>query len=422
MGVDFTGRVAVITGAGNGLGAAYAKKLAALGAAVVVNDLGSRVDGTADGSNPAENVAADIRVAGGRAVANNDSVATPDGGKAIIDTAVKEFGRLDIVIHNAGNRRNKPIEEITPEDLDSVLAVHLKGAMYVAQPAFGVMKEQGYGRLLFTGSSAGLFGNAGQLTYAAAKAGVLGLSHSLAIEGAAHGIKANVLLPMAGTPRALSGMSAQATAAIGGEQTSSNSDTDLVGSLVVYLVSEECALSHEIMASAGGRYYSAFIGTTEGWRRAGDAVPSPDDVAAHLDIIRSRDGYQVPSSLGDDVAASMGGGVAPQSTRTPVEAAAGYFKAVLSQDVDALHSLFTPDAVIDVPGSKVTGNDAIADFYREVFAQSTPQPTPGPLLAQGNRVSVQIALHRGGKDYRMADFFTVTPEGRISEMVAYQAD
>lgn len=421
MSTDFTRRVAVVTGAGNGLGAAYARTLAALGAAVVVNDLGSRVDGTPDGSNPAEMVAAEIRAAGGRAVANSDSVATPEGGKAITDTALREFGRLDIVIHNAGNRRNTPLEDITPEDFDATLSVHLKGALYVAQPAFTAMKEQGYGRLLFTGSSAGLFGNAGQVSYAAAKAGVLGLSHSLAIEGAPHGIQANVLLPMAGTPRAMAGMSAQAMSAIGGQRSSGAPDTDMVSALVAHLVSEECGLTHEILASAGGRYYSAFIGTTVGWRRVGDTVPTPDDIAVHLEDIRSRDGYQVPSSLGDDVQTSLGAGQESRPLRTPAEAAQAYFRAVLSKDADALHALFAPEADFDVPGTRLTGNEAIRDFYRDLFAKSTPQPSPSPPVVCGDRVAVQIALHRDGRDYRMADFFTVTPEGRIARMVAYQA-
>ncbi|MEW2118929.1 SDR family NAD(P)-dependent oxidoreductase [Streptomyces sp. NPDC005474] len=423
MGIDFTGRVAVITGAGNGLGAEYARTLARLGAAVVVNDIGSSLDGAPDGTRPADQVVEQITAAGGRAIANADSVADPDGGRAIVEAAVKEFGRLDIVVNNAGNRRNSPIDEVTPQDFEAIMAVHLKGALHVSQPAFAVMKEQGYGRLLFTSSAAGLFGNAGQASYAAAKAGVFGLAQALAIEGKPHEILANVLLPMAGTPRATAGMTAQANATAGIQPGSRpDNDTELVSALVAYLVSQECTLTHEVFASAGGRYYSAFVGTTPGWRHAGDTVPTADEIGAHLEQIRSRSGYYVPDSLGADIAVTMSAALgATQPTRSPAEAARRYFDAVLRKDADALQALFAEDAEFDVPGTTLTGNTAIAAFYRELFTTSSPEPSPGPLLVDGDRVAVQIALHNQGQDFRMADFFTVTSEGRIARMVAYQA-
>jgi NAD(P)-dependent dehydrogenase (short-subunit alcohol dehydrogenase family) len=420
MSTDFTGRVAVVTGAGNGLGATYARTLARLGAAVVVvNDIGSSVDGTPDGSSPADTVVAEIVAAGGRAVADTGSVADPRAAAALVARAVAEFGRLDIVVNNAGNRRNASVEDITPEDFEAVLAVHLKGALYVSQAAFAVMKEQGYGRLLLTSSSAGLFGNAGQIAYAAAKAGVFGLAQAIAIEGAPLGIRANVLLPMAGTPRALAGFTAQATASMaaggGGTEAGAN-DTDLVAALVTYLVSEECTATHEVFACGGGRYYSAFVGTTAGWRSTGPQLPSPDDVAAHLDLIRSRSGYTVPASLGEDVAASM-----RAVARTPAQAVALYFDSVRAKDADALHGLFAPDCAFEVPGTRLTGNDAVRDFYRQVFAAGTPRPTPGPLLVDGERVSVQIDLEHDGHRVGMADFFTVGGDGRIHGMRAYQS-
>lgn len=423
MGIDFTGRVAVITGAGNGLGAEYARTLARLGAAVVVNDIGSSLDGTPDGTSPADQVVEQITAAGGRAIANTDSVADPDGGRAIVDAAVKEFGRLDIVVNNAGNRRNAPIEEVTPQDLEAILAVHLKGALYVSQPAFAVMKEQGYGRLLFTSSSVGLFGNAGQASYAAAKGGVFGLAQSLAIEGKPHGILANVLLPMAGTPRANAGMTAQLTAAAGMQPgATADSETELVSALVAYLVSQENTLTHEVFASAGSRYYSAFVGTTPGWRHTGDATPTADEIGAHLEQIRSRSGYYVPDSLGADIALSMPAILgASQPARSPAEAVRGYFDAVLGKDADALEALFAEDAELDVIVAKRTGNTAIAAFYREMFTTGAPQPEPGPLLVDGDRVAVEMAVRYQGKDLRIADFFTVTDEGRIARLVAYQA-
>ncbi|WIY01080.1 SDR family NAD(P)-dependent oxidoreductase [Amycolatopsis mongoliensis] len=424
MGIDFTGRVAVITGAGNGLGAEYARTLARLGAAVVVNDIGSSPDGTPDGTRPAEQVVEQITAAGGRAIANTDSVADPDGGRAIVEAAVKEFGRLDIVVNNAGNRRNAPIDEVTPQDFEAILAVHLKGALHVSQPAFAVMKEQGYGRLLFTSSSAGLFGNAGQASYAAAKAGVFGLAQALAIEGKPHGILANVLLPMAGTPRATAGMTAQANAAAGVQpEPGSGADTALVSALVAYLVSQESTLTHEVLASAGGRYYSAFVGTTPGWRHTGDQVPTPDEIGAHLEQIRSRSGHYVPDSLGADIAVSMPAALsAPQPARSPAEAARGYFDALLGEDADAIQALFAEDAVLDVPGTKLAGNAAITAFYRKLFTTGGPKPAPGPLLVDGDRVAVQIEVRYQGQDLRFADFFTVDNEGRLTRVVAYQAE
>ncbi|HEY8987255.1 MAG TPA: nuclear transport factor 2 family protein, partial [Streptomyces sp.] len=172
---------------------------------------------------------------------------------------------------------------------------------------------------------------------------------------------------------------------------------------------------HEVLASAGGRYYSAFIGTTDGWRHPAGTVPTPDEVAAHLDAVRSRDGYRVPLSLGDDVKAGL------DPSHAPEQAAQGYFDAVLRKDAEALRALFTEDAELDVPGARRTGNEAISEFYRGVFAAGTPTPSPGPFMVRGDCVAVQIALRHEGQDRRMADFFTVTADGRISRLLAYQA-
>ena len=421
MSVNFTGRVAVVTGAGNGLGASYARRLAHLGAAVVVNDLGSSVDGAPDGTRPADLIVEEIVAAGGRAVANNDNVASPEGGRAIVDTAVQAFGRLDIVVNNAGNRRNAPLLEITPEDFEAVLAVHLKGALYVSQPAFEVMKDQGYGRLLFTGSSAGMFGNAGQATYAAAKAGVFGLSQAVAIEGEPYGVTANVLLPMASTQRALAGTTEQAFDAMQVDPDRHTLDPDQVSSLVAYLVSEECKLTHQVFGSAAGRCYSAFVATTAGWRHTGPGIATADAVAANVDMILDRTGYQVPDSLRADISDSMQPPT-PAERVDPRNVVGAYFAAVLNKDTAALRQLFTQSAHFDVPGTTLSGNDAVAKFYAAVFENSTPRPSPGPLIVRDNTVAVQIALHHQGRDARIADFFEITDDGRIGRLTAYQAD
>src|SRR5580698_6879833 len=187
--ITFDGRVAVVTGAGGGLGRTYALEIARRGGKVVVNDLGGSVDGQGGDDAAAQKVVDEIKAAGGEAVPSYASVSTPEGGESIVKTAVDSFGKVDVVINNAGILRDKSFAKLTWEDLDAVLDVHLKGAFYVSQPAFKIMKDNGYGRFVFTSSNAGVFGNFGQANYAAAKMGLVGLSNVLAIEGAKAGIK-----------------------------------------------------------------------------------------------------------------------------------------------------------------------------------------------------------------------------------------
>ncbi|MEE9532921.1 MAG: SDR family NAD(P)-dependent oxidoreductase, partial [Acidimicrobiia bacterium] len=226
--VDFKDRVAVITGAGGGLGREHALLLAGLGAAVVVNDLGGSVDGTGAASSAADAVVAEIVAAGGAAVAEYSSVATPDGGAAIVQKALDEFGRLDVVINNAGILRDKSFSKMEVADAQAVLDVHLTGAFNVSLPAFRVMKENSYGRFVFTSSASGLFGNFGQANYGAAKAGLVGLSNVLAIEGQKYNILSNAIAPIAFTrmTEELLGPFADSTA------------PELVTPMVVYLCSE----------------------------------------------------------------------------------------------------------------------------------------------------------------------------------------
>jgi len=296
MTIGFDGRVAIITGAGGGLGRTYALELARRGARVVVNDLGGNPDGTGGAASPADATVAEITAAGGEAVASYDSVATPEGGAAITQTALDAFGTVDIVINNAGILRDKSFANLAVPDLQAVLDVHLLGAFYVTQPAFRVMKQKGYGRLLFTSSAAGVFGNFGQTNYGAAKMGLVGLSNVLAVEGAKAGITSNVIAPIARSrlTEDLLGPLADLVA------------PDLVMPLALYLVSEACTLTHEIFSVGGGKYSRVFIGETPGWVAGKGTHPTVEDIAEHIDAIRAEDGYTVPGNANDDIRLLLG--------------------------------------------------------------------------------------------------------------------
>ena len=291
--IRYDGRVAVITGAGGGLGKTYALMLASRGASVVVNDLGGSADGTGGGSSMADQAVKEIIEKGGKAVANYDSVSTPQGGEAIVQAALEHFGKVDIVINNAGILRDKSFAKLEPKDLEAVIDVHLKGAFYVSQPAFRVMKEQSYGRFVFTSSGAGVFGNFGQSNYGAAKLGLVGLSNVLAVEGAKSNIKCNVIAPIAKT-RLTESLLGPLAAAL---------DPNFVTPLVAYLVSEQCQLTHEIFDVGGGRYARIFIGLGKGWTARKGQIPSPEEIAANLPAIRSNEGYTIPDSIAGEMAA-----------------------------------------------------------------------------------------------------------------------
>jgi NAD(P)-dependent dehydrogenase (short-subunit alcohol dehydrogenase family) len=290
--IEFDGRVAIVTGAGGGLGKCYALELGRRGARVVVNDLGGNPDGTGGAASAADATVADITAAGGEAVANHDSVATPEGGAAITRAALDAFGTVDIVINNAGILRDKSFANLTLADLQAVIDVHLFGAFYVTQPAFRVMKEKGYGRLLFTSSSAGVFGNFGQTNYGAAKMGLVGLSNVLAVEGAKAGITSNVIAPIARS-RLTEDLLGPMAAAV---------EPDLVMPLSLYLVSQACELTHEIFSVGGGKYSRVFVGETPGWFAGKGARPTVEDIADHIGDIRAEEGYSVPANANDDIA------------------------------------------------------------------------------------------------------------------------
>ena len=292
--IRFDGRVAVVTGAGGGLGKTYAKLFASRGASVVVNDLGGSTDGTG-ASKMADECVKEIAEAGGTAVANYDSVATPEGGEGIIQTALDNFGKVDILVNNAGILRDKSFAKLEPENLHIVLDVHLRGAFYVTQPAFKVMKENNYGRIVFTASGAGIFGNFGQSNYGAAKMGLVGLSNVLAVEGAKNNIKCNAIAPVAKTRLTMDLLGDFADAL----------DPEYVTPLVAYLCSEACELSHEIFDVGGGKYSRIFVGMTEGWTTPVAEPPAPEDIAANLEQIRSTDEYVIPSSVAGEMKATM---------------------------------------------------------------------------------------------------------------------
>jgi NAD(P)-dependent dehydrogenase (short-subunit alcohol dehydrogenase family) len=292
MPITFDDQVAIVTGAGGGLGKSYALELSRRGCKVVVNDLGGSPDGTGAAQGPADGTVAEIVAAGGEAIACYGSVATPEGGAAIVQAALDAFGTVDVVINNAGILRDRSFANLGRDDLEAVLAVHLLGAFSVSQPAFRVMKEKGHGRLLFTSSSAGVFGNFGQSNYGAAKMGLVGLMHVLALEGAKYGITANAIAPVARSRLTLDILGAMAD----------QLDPEQIVPLVLYLVSKECEITHELYSVGGGRFTRVFLGLTPGWFAGKESRPSVEEVRDHFDEIRAEDGYIVPASTSDELA------------------------------------------------------------------------------------------------------------------------
>jgi NAD(P)-dependent dehydrogenase (short-subunit alcohol dehydrogenase family) len=293
--IRFDDRVAVITGAGGGLGRTYALEFAKRGGKVVVNDLGGAADGTGGSSSMADQVVKEISEAGGTAVANYDSVSTPEGGEGIIKSALDNFGQVDIVVNNAGILRDKSFSKLSPEELEIVLDVHLKGAFFVSQPAFRAMKERNYGRFVHTSSGAGLMGNFGQTNYGAAKMGLVGLSNVLAVEGAKNNIKSNVIAPVARTrlTEDLLGPMAE------------HLKPECVTGLTVYLCSEQCEDTHTIYSVAGGRYARLFIGMGEGWVKGPGQAATAEEIASNWDAIKSVENFVIPDSIADELKALM---------------------------------------------------------------------------------------------------------------------
>lgn len=296
--VSLVGRVAIVTGGGRGLGEAYCHELAKLGAAVVVHDNGTGVDGSGADPAVAHAVADAIVATGGTAVACPADAGSPSGGRASVELAVREFGRLDVIVANAGVAHSAPLQEWTAERMDALYRNHVGAAFHVVRPAFELMREAGYGRLVFVSSAAGVFGQHGMTGYAAAKTAMLGLMNVAALEGADCGITANALLPMGDTRMAAAVMGDAATSAEAREFMESLR-VDQVAPVVAYLASEQCVATRTILSAYRGRVAAVQIGTTTGW--FSDSAFSADDVADNFVRITSAERMHVPGSIYDDM-------------------------------------------------------------------------------------------------------------------------
>ncbi|MBT5153578.1 MAG: SDR family NAD(P)-dependent oxidoreductase [Gammaproteobacteria bacterium] len=275
--MSFDGKVAIITGAGGGLGKEHALLLADLGVKIVVNDLGGSVDGSGK-SDAADLVVEEIRAAGGEAVANKDSVSDREGAKRIVETAVKEYGTVDILINNAGILRDKSFKKMTLDEWDLVINVHLNGSAYVTWHAWPIMYEKNYGRIMFTSSVSGILGSFGQANYGAAKMGMVGLMNNLSREGASHNIRVNCLSPGAATRMTASVPGSQ----IDADEPDEKSHPKLVSPAVLYMVSED-APNGRIIQAAGGRFASDMVFSNKGV--ALDLDVTWEDVAENSDAI-----------------------------------------------------------------------------------------------------------------------------------------
>jgi len=308
----FDDRVAVITGAGRGLGREYALLLATRGARIVVNDIGGSVTGDGSDAEAATSTVQEIRQRGGEAIADSSDVTTAEGGQAIIDAALDAWKRVDIVINNAGIVRDSPFVEMTMERVEPLLDVHLKGAFHVTLPAWKVMCEQGYGRVVNTTSAAGLLGAENMSNYGAAKTGLIGLTRVLAAEGAGLGIKVNAMAPIAATRMlaySIGGAGQQddpAAQAVLDElvdQYIQKLDPALVAPMVAFLAHQDCPVSGEIYTVGAGHVSRFFIGRTKGFYKPGLSV---EDVRDHLDEIRDNSDFTVPSGPADEMAELFG--------------------------------------------------------------------------------------------------------------------
>ncbi len=285
--LGFDGKVAIITGAGGGLGRQHAVLMASRGALVVVNDLGGAVDGTGSDKGAADKVVDEIKALGGEAIADTNSVATAEGGEAIVQSALDAFGTVDIVINNAGILRDKAFHNMDESLVDPVFDVHLKGAFNVTGPAFRVMREKGYGRIISTSSAAGIFGNFGQANYGAAKMGLVGFTRVLAVEGARFNIAANAIAPIA-----LTRMTEDLLGDLGQKL-----QPDYVAPLVTFLAHESCDATGRVFSVGGGRVAEVFIGECQGFT---DANLSPESVRDNWSTICDRDGYAVPAQIAEE--------------------------------------------------------------------------------------------------------------------------
>jgi len=282
--IRFDGRVAVITGAGGGLGRAHALLLAERGATIVVNDLGGSVGGASGDATAAQKVVREIEAAGGRALPNYDDIATPAGAQSLIDVAIQAFGRVDVLINNAGILRDKTLHKMDPVDFEAVVRVHLLGSAWCSRAVMPVMQQQQYGRIVMTTSAAGLYGNFGQSNYGAAKLGVVGLMNSLKLEGEKFGIRVNTVAPVALT---------RMTEGVPLGRLLSEATPERVAAGVAFLASEACELTGQILSAGGGYYSTVRIVEGQGVHASPEEV-SPEFVAdqwAKISDVSGERGY-----------------------------------------------------------------------------------------------------------------------------------
>ncbi len=367
--IRFDGQVAIVTGAGGGLGKAYAMELARRGAAVVVNDLGGSRDGSGGGSaTPAQQVVDEIIAVGGKAVANYDNVATPEGGENIVKTAVDNFGKVDILINNAGILRDKSFIKMEPENWNAVLAVHLDGAYNVTRPAFAVMRENGYGRILMTTSAAGLYGNFGQTNYSAAKMALIGLANTLKLEGRKYNIHVNTIAPLAAS---------RLTEDIMPPDVFEKMKPELVVPMALYLCSDVCEESGEIFNTGMGYFNRAAILTGKGVKLGKeDAPPTPEDISQNFPAINDMAGATALDDLNSAMFAIL---MPPEDQQDHAGGAAGKSSGPSVAEIfEKMPEAFNPEAA---KGVKVVFQYSISGpgggDWAVIVSDGTCTVTPG---------------------------------------------
>lgn len=292
MAISFQGQVALVTGAGNGLGRAYALDLAKRGAKVVVNDLGGDPHGQGENASAAQKVVDEIKAAGGEAAANHDSVSSYDGGFNMVKTAIDSFGRLDVVICNAGILRDTAFHNMSEDDWDKVFAVHIKGSFTVLRAAWPVFRQQAYGRVVLTTSSSGIYGQFGQANYGSAKTAMLGLMNVLKQEGAKYNVNVNTIAPVAGT---------RLTQSVMPQEMVDKLLPEMVVPAVTYMVSKECSDSGLIIEAGAGNFNRAAIVKGPGIRPGMDDLKSAEWCQENWPAITSLEGAEPQWKTGQTV-------------------------------------------------------------------------------------------------------------------------
>jgi NAD(P)-dependent dehydrogenase (short-subunit alcohol dehydrogenase family) len=428
-GFGFTGQTAIVTGAGSGLGRNYALELARRGARVVVNDIVA---------GPASAVVEEIRAAGGEAVVDGHSVADPAGGPAIAEAALEAFGRVDVVITNAGSTHFTSVEETDFRLFDEMLALHVRGSFLVAQRAYREMIKQQYGRIVFVSSATGLYGRQGAVGYAAGKGGVIGLMNIFAIEGREHGVLANAVTPIALT--SIIGRAPGTPATAPAYLDNPRLQPSFVAPLVVYLASSACRTTHGIFSAVAGRYTRVGIGVGHGWRAPDDQVPpEAEDLARHWGEIEEIVAPVFPASVSDETQLALGNpdpdvtgasllALAPPDTRSidglsvAQRIALRYVACANSSDADGAAALFAENAVWRGQAAEPhAGRSAIRELYRRLYA-NTPRIRIARWVARGHSCTFQVESidpHTGTPRGGPLDYLTVDDHGLISQLDVY---